>query len=115
MQLLKLFHTTEEKRKSLLSPVPIHQSMNSSLHMLSQCNLSHKYDMANQLHLKANHLTSTGSKITGKHPGARDGYLCVKVGEKKVIYFGGDRHRMSLNDAYELDLAMLVSSTHKSK
>ncbi|EAR86118.2 Sm protein (macronuclear) [Tetrahymena thermophila SB210] len=107
MQLLKQFEVSEEMRNQLISPIPILQSMRSSLNLLSSCNQSHRYDQINETQLKLQNFQNTQSLIRGKHPGARDGYLSAVIGDKLII-FGGDRHRMSLNDTYQLDLKMLL-------
>ncbi|KAL4438451.1 hypothetical protein ABPG74_009490 [Tetrahymena malaccensis] len=107
MQLLKQFDVSEEMRNQLISPIPILQSMRSSLNLLSSCNQSHRYDQINETQLKLQNFQNTLSLIRGKHPGARDGYLCAVIGDKLII-FGGDRHRMSLNDTYQLDLKIIL-------
>jgi hypothetical protein len=43
--------------------------------------------------------------VIGKKPCARDGHCAVLMGHTLVI-FGGDRHQMSFNDIYKLDLAL---------
>ncbi|KAL4486422.1 hypothetical protein ABPG72_018376 [Tetrahymena utriculariae] len=107
MQLLKQFEVSEEMRNQLISPIPILQSMRNSLNLLSSCNQSHRYDQINEKQLKLQDFQNTQSLIKGKHPGARDGYISAVIGDKLII-FGGDRHRMSLNDTYQLDLKMLL-------
>lgn len=41
--------------------------------------------------------------MVGKKPCARDGHCAVMIGHELVI-FGGDRHQMSFNDIYKLDI-----------
>lgn len=41
--------------------------------------------------------------VVDKKPCARDGHCAVLLGSTLVI-FGGDRHQMSFNDIYKLDL-----------
>lgn len=111
-QFLSEFNVNEQTRKELLSPIPILQSMKSSLNMLSSSNVTHKYDGINRSQLRTQNLVSSESKIQGKHPGARSGYVSAIVGDKLII-FGGDRHRMSLNDCYELNLSLLIDYVKK--
>ncbi len=48
----------------------------------------------------------TPSRIEGKRPCGRDGCAFVLT-DNSLYIFGGDRHKMSLNDAYELNLKCL--------
>ena len=48
-------------------------------------------------------LQNHSNVVAGKKPCARDGHCAVLLGSKLVI-FGGDRHQMSFNDIYQLDL-----------
>lgn len=41
----------------------------------------------------------------GKKPCARDGHSCCILNDNKMIIFGGDRHNMSFNDIFSLDLS----------
>jgi hypothetical protein len=41
--------------------------------------------------------------IEGKKPCARDGHNAVLMGEA-IVVFGGDRHQMSFNDIFKLNL-----------
>ena len=45
--------------------------------------------------------------VVGKRPCARDGHCTVIIGNTIVI-FGGDRHQMSFNDIYKLDLKVAL-------
>lgn len=53
-------------------------------------------------------LNNTVNVVYGKKPCARDGHNSVRIGQYIVI-FGGDRHHMSFNDIYRLD----VHNIHK--
>ena len=46
-------------------------------------------------------------KILGNRPCARDGHAGVVLGRKMVI-FGGNRHKIGFNDIYELDMEKLI-------
>lgn len=46
--------------------------------------------------------SSTNSKV-GKKPCARDGHIAL-INNSKLFIFGGDRHKMSFNDIFALDL-----------
>jgi hypothetical protein len=48
-------------------------------------------------------LSNQNSIIMGKKPCARDGHCAVLIGEELIIC-GGDRHQMSFNDIYKLNL-----------
>lgn len=39
---------------------------------------------------------------------ARDGHGLTVVGDKMIV-FGGDRNKLSLNDLFELDLRLLLN------
>jgi hypothetical protein len=41
--------------------------------------------------------------VVGKKPCARDGHVAVII-EDELIIFGGDRHQMSFNDIFKLNL-----------
>jgi hypothetical protein len=45
--------------------------------------------------------------VIGKKPCARDGHCSVIIGGDLVI-FGGDRHQMSFNDIYKLNLSLAM-------
>jgi hypothetical protein len=40
----------------------------------------------------------------GKKPGPRDGHASI-IYNKKMLVFGGDRHKMSFNDIYFYDIS----------
>eukprot|EP00919_Chromeraceae_sp_WS-2016_P057542 GHVR01136396.1.p1 GENE.GHVR01136396.1~~GHVR01136396.1.p1 ORF type:complete len:163 (-),score=7.41 GHVR01136396.1:471-959(-) len=50
-------------------------------------------------------LTNNSNLIMGKRPCARDGH-CSAIIKDELIIFGGDRHQMSFNDIYKLNLQM---------
>ena len=43
--------------------------------------------------------------MIGKKPCARDGHCAVIIANELVI-FGGDRHQMSFNDIYKMNIQM---------
>lgn len=43
-------------------------------------------------------------RVKGSRPCPREGFMNVLSNESKWIIVGGDRHKMSLNDIFELDL-----------
>jgi hypothetical protein len=43
--------------------------------------------------------------MRNKKPCARDGMSMCYIDDKKILVFGGDRHKMSFNDLYLLDLS----------
>jgi hypothetical protein len=52
-------------------------------------------------------LENNSNIVIGKRPCARDGHCAVIIAEDLVI-FGGDRHQMSFNDIYKLNIKMAV-------
>lgn len=48
-------------------------------------------------------LSNNCKDIEGKRPCARDGHITVIMGDE-ILIFGGDRHQMSFNDIYRLDI-----------
>ena len=57
-------------------------------------------------------LSNNSNLIVGKKPCARDGHSSVIVNDELVI-FGGDRHQMSFNDIYKLNLGMAEKEVPK--
>lgn len=47
-------------------------------------------------------------KLTGHKPCARDGHTSLVYGNRMIV-FGGDRHKMSFNDLYSLNMKQLIS------
>jgi len=47
-------------------------------------------------------------KLNGHKPCARDGHTALIYGNKMIV-FGGDRHKMSFNDLYSLNMKQLIS------
>lgn len=54
-------------------------------------------------------LNDSDNIVHGKKPCARDGHRVTYLNENQLILFGGDRHNMSFNDIYLLDLTKLHS------
>lgn len=54
---------------------------------------------------------SSSSKIFGKKAGARDGHS-VAVLDNVMYIFGGDRHQLSYNDFFGLDLEATSNLLH---
>ena len=52
-------------------------------------------------------------KLIGHKPCARDGHAALLF-DNKMIVFGGDRHKMSFNDIYALNMKQLMPS-HNGK
>ena len=52
-------------------------------------------------------LQNNSNVVVGKKPCARDGHCSVILGGELVI-FCGDRHQMSFNDIYKLNLEMAI-------
>ncbi|EWS72392.1 UDP-glucose/GDP-mannose dehydrogenase family, NAD-binding domain protein (macronuclear) [Tetrahymena thermophila SB210] len=52
-------------------------------------------------------LNDSNNVRQGKKPCARDGHRVIDFGQDKILLFGGDRHNMSFNDIYYLDLNKL--------
>lgn len=50
-------------------------------------------------------LQNNSNIVIGKKPCARDGHCSVMIGDELII-FGGDRHQMSFNDIYKLNLKL---------
>ena len=48
----------------------------------------------------------------GKKPCARDGHSSVII-KNELVVFGGDRHQMSFNDIYKLNLEMAEKELEK--
>lgn len=49
------------------------------------------------------------NRIFSKKPMPRDGHTACIINDK-LILFGGDRHRLTFNDTYELDLKSVLHS-----
>ncbi len=52
-------------------------------------------------------MQNNSNLVIGKKPCARDGHCSVTL-NKELIIFGGDRHQMSFNDIYKLNLKLAV-------
>lgn len=55
---------------------------------------------------------SLNGKVNGRKPCARDGHTSVSFGSKMLI-FGGDRHKMSFNDLYMLNMKQMIAPHEK--
>ena len=51
-------------------------------------------------------------KLTGRKPCARDGHSACVYADKMIV-FGGDRHKMSFNDIYSLNMSQILNSHDK--
>ncbi len=51
-------------------------------------------------------LVNNSNVIPGKRPCARDGHNAVLIGNE-LVFFGGDRHQMSFNDLYKLNMLVV--------
>lgn len=49
------------------------------------------------------------NKMIGRRPCARDGHSAV-ISDNQCFIFGGDRHMMSYNDLYAVDLDKIVET-----
>lgn len=56
-------------------------------------------------------LHNNSNIVIGKKPCARDGHCSIIIGEELVL-FGGDRHQMSFNDIYKLNLKLAIKDLH---
>jgi hypothetical protein len=53
-------------------------------------------------------LENNSNIVIGKKPCARDGHCTVMLGSDMII-LGGDRHQMSFNDIYKLNLDIALN------
>ena len=51
-------------------------------------------------------------KLIGRKPCARDGHTAL-IYDNKMVVFGGDRHKMSFNDIYVLNIKQLIAPRGK--
>lgn len=51
-------------------------------------------------------LVNNTNLVARKRPCARDGHSTVMIGND-LIFFGGDRHQMSFNDLYKLNMLIV--------
>lgn len=52
-------------------------------------------------------LKNNSNIVVGKKPCARDGHISVIIKDELII-FGGDRHQMSFNDIYKMNLKLAM-------
>lgn len=56
-------------------------------------------------------LKNTSNLVFGKRPCARDGH-CMAMLKDELIIFGGDRHQMSFNDIYKVNVGVRQQENH---
>lgn len=118
--LLKQFEVNDEKMKELLlvKNSPTSNLMKQIIYYMTKRNIENGYDVGSYTHkpkvtsMKYNKtFPKTFGKIYGNRPCARDGHTSIIINNKMVV-FGGNRHRISFNDVYELDLDKLSEINH---
>lgn len=110
-EMLASFEPSKGERQRLIALETESQAMKNSLDIISNPVPEHKLsDFGKQ---SVSHflepLQNSSSIVIGKRPCARDGHCAVVTGEELVI-FGGDRHQMSFNDIYKLNLTLALRS-----
>lgn len=119
-EMLKEFHVPEKEKGRYISVEPTTQAIRNSLDIIGR-----KGDNTGNPNPNIKHpgkltefgketcskflqpLTNNINLIVGRKPCARDGHNTVVYGPALII-FGGDRHQMSFNDIYRLDMNLVT-------
>ena len=109
-EMLKNFQITKTEKDKLVSLETSSQAMKNSLDVIGNPDPKIKVsedkltDFGKESVSKfLQPLQNNSNIVIGKKPCARDGHCSVMIGDELVI-FGGDRHQMSFNDIYKLNL-----------
>ena len=107
MNLLKEFEVSEEEAAKLRNLTPLTMSLKKSLKNLTLTSAATERDKSDAEFIgdiTINKIVKKEEKMrTGVKPVARDGHTATLLGNKMYI-FAGDRHRVSFNDMFGLDL-----------
>ena len=113
MILLKEFEVDEDKADSLKLNTPALEAMQKSIKSLGlddkgkekgEMNISNTMAGLDAIRMNVEKPTDDGKSIKeGVKPVARDGHTATMM-EDKMLIFGGDRHKMSFNDLFSLNL-----------
>ena len=111
-EMLKNFETSKDERDKYVKLETSSQAMKNSLDVIGNPDPKARVpegrltDFGKESASKfLEPLSNDSNLIVGKKPCARDGHCSVVLGEELII-FGGDRHQMSFNDIYKLNLQM---------
>ena len=111
-EMLKNFEITKEEKSKLVVLETSSQAMKNSLDVIGDPDPKHKVsedkltDFGKETVSKfLQPLHDHSNFIVGKKPCARDGHCAVMIKDQLVILVG-DRHQMSFNDIYKLNLTM---------
>lgn len=117
-EMLANFETTKDEKQKLLALETSSQAMKISLDVIGNPDplLKVQEDKLTDFGKESVSkflapLQNNSNIVIGKKPCARDGHCSVIIGEELVI-FGGDRHQMSFNDIYKLNLKLAVKDLH---
>lgn len=117
--LLKQFEVNDEKLREqlLVKNSPTSDLMKQIIYYMTKRNIEQGYEIGNISNISNKpRITSVKynrtmpkifGRINGNKPCARDGHSAIII-EGKMIVFGGNRHKVSFNDLYELDLEKLL-------
>ncbi|CAD8196965.1 unnamed protein product [Paramecium pentaurelia] len=113
MALLKIFEVDEGQKLQFRDNSPTSEKMRNSLFLVGNPKADLKIrqgkltEFGKPLVSKfLQPLQSMQNQIIGKKPCARDGHSFT-IYQSQLIIFGGDRHQMSFNDIYSLDLTKI--------
>lgn len=110
-EMLKNFEITKEDKEKLIVLETSSQAMKNSLDVIGNPDPKMKQedrltDFGKESHSKfLEPLHNNSNIVVGKKPCARDGHVSVIIDDELII-FGGDRHQMSFNDIFKLNLKL---------
>ena len=111
-EMLKNFQTSKEEKTRYVKLETSSQAMKNSLDVIGNPDPKTRVpdgrltDFGKESHSKfLSPLSNNSNLIVGKKPCARDGH-CAVILNNDLVIFGGDRHQMSFNDIYKLNMEM---------
>ena len=111
-EMLKNFEVKKEEKSQYLKLETSSQAMKNSLDVIGNPDPKMKIpegritDFGKESVSKfLEPLANNSNLIIGKKPCARDGHNCAVLNNELII-FGGDRHQMSFNDIFKLNLEL---------
>lgn len=127
--MLKDFEVNEKEKGRYINVEPVSQAMRNSLDIIGNPNPKPSNPPANHSPTNGDRanksemgrttcsrflepLVNNVSMIPNKKPCARDGHNAVLMGDALII-LGGDRHQMSFNDIFRLNLSVLRNELQK--
>ena len=116
--LLKQFEINDEslRQQLLIKNSPTSDMMKQIIWYMSKKNMEPNQSIFDGSSVQKSRINSVSynrkfpmiyGKIMGNRPCARDGHSGVVI-DKKMLIFGGNRHKIGFNNLYELDLEKLI-------